>query len=273
MTPPSAQGESLPARTSLTLGAIPGATPDKWVSRWRDRYPDVGLTVDYFDLHGQLERILEGTVDVGYLRLRQGDDIRTELVHRVLLYREDPVVCAAEDHWIAAAERTVAWEEISQEPFFDPADMVPRSELPSIDAPQAGADLGRAERLALQTAASGAGLVLLPQSVARMLQRKDMVTRTVEGAPGFDTGLAWLRERDDAVIQEFIGVARGRRAGSGRAELPEGSTGKGQRASSGGKSAGRARRATDSAVPARRPSRQKPGSRPGRPPRGRRRPR
>ena len=209
----------------MILGAIPGATPDKWVARWRDRYPDLPLQVHYYDDAGfgsaaQCERIRAGTVDVGYIRLAEdAEAIDTNLFHRVLLYRESPVVCAAAHHWIAAAEQSVSAEEMAEEAIFDPADMVAAADRADTHTPQVGADLAHAERLAVETAATGAGVVVLPASVARVLSRKDVVTRTVEGLPGYQTGLAWLRERDSDLIQEFIGVARGRRPDSGRSAV------------------------------------------------------
>jgi len=106
----------------MILGAIPGATPDKWVARWRDRYPELPLQVHYYDDAGlstaaQLQRIRAGIVDVGYIRLPEGaEQVDKDVFHRVLLYREEPVVCAATDHWIAAAEHSVSAEEIAAEP-------------------------------------------------------------------------------------------------------------------------------------------------------------
>ena len=55
-----------------------------------------------------------------------------------------------------------------------------------------------------------------------MLSRKDVVVRQVDGLPGYDVGLCWLRERDSDLIQEFIGVARGRKPGSGRSAIGSG---------------------------------------------------
>lgn len=294
-----------PSRSALRLGAIPGASPDKWVARWRERYPDFTLRTDYFDEAGQVARVREGTVDVGYFRVLHGGGIADHIpsgagqtggpgqglgpdaaddLHRVVLYREDAAVCAAEDHWIAAADQSVAWEEIAGEAFFTPEQMLQQvgSGVGPVDVhtPVAGKDLARGERLALETAASGAGLVVLPFSMARMLMRRDMVVRTLTGHPGYETGLIWLREQDDPVIQEFIGVARGRRPGSGRNALPQ----KRQKASQGstresGKAKGEkspaqgtsATRGAGGATAGRPRSRQKPGSRRGQPPRGRRR--
>ena len=286
----------------MRLGAIPGATPDKWVTRWRERYPDFALSVDRFDEAGQLERLRAGTVDVGYIRFPEDVQAPTgEDLHRVWLYREAPVVCAARDHWVAAAETSVSWEEIAAEVFFDPAELLQETQaaepeqdsgaeqdaesaepeqkaLPATDVhtPKQGADLAAGERMALEVVAAGAGLVLLPNSVARMLARRDIVIREVEGIPGYDVGLAWLREADGPVIQEFIGVARGRKPGSGRSEI---STGVEARSDTKSGSAPKpetkqgSKRAAARAAPGRSRPGQKPGSRRGQPPRGRRRPR
>lgn len=322
----------------LRLAAIPGATPDKWAHRWRQRHPELDLEVSYYDDAGQLERVREGTADVGYVRVLSDDgagvdghggtlreapqqaeallarELRAAVdaaeLHRVVLYREEPVVCAARDHWVAAAEESVGWEEIAEEPFLRPEEMLqgwsgdaagdadgetcaasslqdaaggwrdqdhapsetggegPLAESSravstpaSVHIPRAGADLARAERVAMEVAASGAGLLILPNSVARMLGRRDVVIRRVEGLPGYDVGLAWRRDCDDAVIQEFVGIARGRRPGSGRTELPEGSAGVDSGPGKGSGKSGRAGRRSGGTQGRRRrpgPSRRRP---------------
>lgn len=215
----------------MILGAIPGATPDKWAARWRQRFPEHALDITYHDDAGQLDRISSGTVDIGYVRFREDEvDADRDMYHRVLLYREDPVVCAAADHWVAAADDSIEVTELADETFLDPTQMLnyrtaegddpgTSPERPGVHTPLRGADLAAAERMALEVAAAGAGVVVLPNSVARMLSRRDLVIRTLTGAPGYETGLAWLRERDSELIQEFIGIARGRRAGSPRSSL------------------------------------------------------
>lgn len=283
----------------MRLGAIPGATPDKWVTRWRERYPDFALSVERFDEAGQLERLHAGTVDVGYIRFPEDAQAPTgEDLHRVWLYREAPVVCASRDHWVAAAESSVTWEEISAEPFFDPAEMLQETQAADaeqaallaadVHTPKQGADLAAGERMALEVVASGTGLVVLPNSVARMLARRDIVIREIEGIAGYDVGLAWLREADSPVIQEFIGVARGRKPGSGRSEISSGVESKAaarsdsRSVSKSGSTSGAKpeskqkpgpKRAAARAAPGRSRPGQKPGSRRGQPPRGRRRPR
>ncbi|WP_010525562.1 LysR family transcriptional regulator substrate-binding protein [Nesterenkonia sp. F] len=277
-----------PPREVLRLGAIPGATPDKWAARWHARFPEVRLQVEYFDDAGQLKRLRAGTVDVGYLRLPEGEDLDAlvddpETFHRVLLYREEPVVCASRDHWIAAAEESVTAEDIAEESLLDPAGMVDPASL-DVHAPRAGVELARAERLAMEVVASGAGLLVLPNSVARMLSRKDVVIRRLEDRPGYAVGLCWLRSADDEAVQELIGVARGRRAGSVRSAGISESSGRSAKSakaeksqksqkSGGSGSSGRSGRATPAGARGGRPrpgGGPRPGSRRGRPPRGRR---
>ncbi len=244
------------------------------MTRWRERYPDFALSVDLFDEAGQLERLRAGTIDVGYIRFPAEAEVTTgDDLHRVWLYREDPVVCAARDHWVAAAEESVSWQEIAAEPFFEPAAMLvgdDRVVAESVHTPKLGADLAAGERMALEVVASGAGLLILPHSVARMLSRRDVVIRQVEDLPGHDVGLAWLREADSPVIQEFIGVARGRKAGSGRSEITTAAEPKSGAKKTNPKDP---KRGAARAAPGRSRPGPKPASRRGQPPRGRRRPR
>lgn len=259
----------------LVLGAIPGASPDKWVTRWRQRYPEIPLTVRYDEDAGVLERVRIGEADIAYLRHRAQDQTspegsfeansedssggspeqsESELFHRVQIYTEQAVVCAAADHWVAAAEESVDWADIAEEPFIDPVEM-------GVSGP--GAELAADERMAMEVVASGAGLLMLPNSVARALSRKDVVIRTLTDHPGFTVSLVWLREKDSPEIQEFIGIARGRKQSSGRSQLEPAGPKKGKKA----------KQAAARAEPSQRKSRQQPRSPRGRPPRGRRRPR
>lgn len=223
---PQAPEEEAAEPAGMTLAAVPGASPDKWAGRWRARFPEVPLTVHYFDdadgadPDAALARLQEGTADLAYVRSREGErPVDPDLFHRVVLYTEVPVVCAARDHWVAAAEESVPWADIAEEPFFRSADMTP-GETPDPHQPHAGEELARAERIAMEVVASGAGLMILPNSLARALSRKDVVIRTVEDHPGYDVALAWLREKDSDQIQEFIGIARGRKPQSARTQLP-----------------------------------------------------
>lgn len=248
---------SPPLPSRLVLGAVPGAAPDKWVRRWRQRYPDIPIEVQYYNDAGALDRVEVGTVDITYLRIRAGDPAPAkDLFHSVLIYSEEAVVCASREHWVAAAEESVQWAEIAEEPLIDPA----RMGVPATDPHTAlsGGDLAAAEGTAVEVAAAGTGLVLLPNSLARALSRKDVVVRSVTDQPGYEVYLVWLRQSDSEAIQDFIGIARGRKESSGRSQLPT----MRQPKPPGGRGG-----------PGQQRSRPQPQSPRARPPRGRRRPR
>jgi hypothetical protein len=106
------------------------------------------------------------------------------------------VVVARKGHEISVFEE-VALEDLAEETFLD-AD-----------------GLGGPE-MALQVVASGAGLLILPMSVARHFNVKDTVARRLTGAPTTEIALAWPSDATDEVIEEFIGIVRGRTAQSSR---------------------------------------------------------
>jgi DNA-binding transcriptional LysR family regulator len=63
---------------------------------------------------------------------------------------------------------------------------------------------------AIETVATGTGIVIVPMSVARLHHRKDVVHREVTDLPPTTIGLVWRRDRDDDDIQAFVGVVKGR---------------------------------------------------------------
>ncbi len=109
-----------------------------------------------------------------------------------------------------------------------PADLVGRTLLHDAGtgdrwaALRTGPDVVRPPSAPLSTAdavalvAAGSGLVVLPQSVARLHHRKDVTHRPVSELPGTQIGLAWLRDRTTAEVEELVGIVRGRTARSSR---------------------------------------------------------
>ena len=70
--------------------------------------------------------------------------------------------------------------------------------------------------------AAGIGLLVVPQSLARLHHRRDLVFRPVTDAPQSQVALSWLEDRTSDLVEEFIGIVRGRTVNSsrGRAETP-----------------------------------------------------
>jgi DNA-binding transcriptional LysR family regulator len=72
------------------------------------------------------------------------------------------------------------------------------------------------EQEAIETVAAGTGIVLVPMSVARLHQRKDVVHSVVTDLAPTTVALVWRRERDDDTTQAFVGVVKGRTANTSR---------------------------------------------------------
>jgi DNA-binding transcriptional LysR family regulator len=69
---------------------------------------------------------------------------------------------------------------------------------------------------AVEVVASGTGVVIVPMSIARLHNRKDVTYRVVTDLEPTTVGLAWLTDNEDPWVQRFIGIVRGRTERSSR---------------------------------------------------------
>ena len=69
---------------------------------------------------------------------------------------------------------------------------------------------------AVELVAAEVGVLVVPQSLARAHHRKDLTYRVVTDAPTSSVGLAWVRDRHTDLVEEMIGIVRGRTANSTR---------------------------------------------------------
>ncbi|MBT8160835.1 MULTISPECIES: LysR family transcriptional regulator substrate-binding protein [Arthrobacter] len=182
----------MPEQPRLRFAYVAGVTPGKWIRRWEERMPHVPLQSFMCDDAAQLEVLRDGSADLSFVRL----PVDRDGLHVIPLYEEQPGVVAPKGHEISVFEE-VALEDLAEEYFLDVAEM------------------GGPE-MALQVVASGAGLVILPMPVARHFNVKDTVARRLTGAVGTEIGLAWPSDSTSEVIEEFIGIVRGRTAQSSR---------------------------------------------------------
>lgn len=174
----------------FVLAFVPGVTPGKWAGVWNDRMPGVPLEVrpaSPADAHASLH---DGSADVALVRL----PVDQALLSVIPLYSEKAVVVAPKDHVLEAFE-TVTLADLADESRLE------------------GQDAGTVELVA-----ANLGIAIMPQSVARALSRRDVVARIITDAPETRVALAWLDGNPDPLIQEFIGIVRGRTANSSRGE-------------------------------------------------------
>lgn len=207
-TPRRAEPTPPPEPREFRLGAVPGATPGKWIGVWRERLPHVSLELREIPVAAQREAL--GDVDAALVRLplAASDD-----VHVIELYEELPVVVTAtESHLLAADELTLA--DLAGEIVIVPADDVLHTEVPDAVAPAFAPPADTAEAIA--TVAAGVGVVIVPMSLARAHQRRDVDYRVLADGPRSTVALAWLRENTTDDVETFVGIVRGRTARSSR---------------------------------------------------------
>jgi DNA-binding transcriptional LysR family regulator len=189
---------------TLRVGFVTGTTPDRWARAWQTQRRG-HLTLVPVTETEQEEAVHSGAVDMALVRL----PVETADLHCVRLYDELPVVVAGRDHVVAAAE-TVTLEDLSGEQLVRPHPSGWRPVVDQLAWPS------MSEREAVETVATGAGIVIVPMSVARLHHRKDVVHRTVTDVAPTTIALVWLRDRDDDVTQAFVGVVKGRTGRSSR---------------------------------------------------------
>jgi DNA-binding transcriptional LysR family regulator len=191
------------------LGYVPGVTPGKWARMWAERRPQVPLELITATTDEALELVRTGAMDAALVRL----PIDRTGLHTIPLYTETTVAVVPKDHVVTATEEaTVAdlADEIVLRPQDDtlvwPGD---RPGRPAAFAPSTTAE-------AIELVAAGVGLLVVPQSLARLHHRRDLTYRPLADAPGSSVGLAWPDAENTELMEEFIGIVRGRTVNSTR---------------------------------------------------------
>ncbi|MGW0146450.1 LysR family substrate-binding domain-containing protein [Streptomyces sp. NPDC004822] len=196
------------APSSFRLAYVPGVTPAKWVRIWNERFPDVPLTLHAATAAEAPELLRDGGADAGFVRL----PVDREFFSAIPLYTEATVVVVPKDHVISAVDE-VTLEDLADEVVFHPLDDVLGWERPpgrpGFERPATTAD-------AVELVAANVGLLVVPQSLARLHHRKDLTYRTLADAPQSSVALSWPQEATTDLVEDFIGVVRGRTVNSTR---------------------------------------------------------
>lgn len=196
---------------SLTLGYVPGGTPAKWARAWAQRHPDVRLHLRTVAAADAAAEVLDGALDVVVLRLPAD----TSGLAVIALYEEMTVAVVPADHLLSAAE-TLTAADLEGEPTLHPLDDV----VDWADAPGAPVEY-RPETTedAMQLVAAGTGTLIVPQSLARLYHRKDLTFRPITDAPTCPVALAFVDGSKSELVEEFIGIVRGRKPSSSRGQV------------------------------------------------------
>ena len=149
-----------------------------------------------------------------------------EKYHSIRLYEELPVVILPVDHVLTVLDE-VPVEELAEELLLQPASDIPAYEEVSRAWRESAGRIvpeGLTDKETIELVAAGVGLYIVPMSIARFYHRKDLTYRPVAGLDLYPVHLVWPRapkgeprsEELEALLQDFIGIVRGRTATSER---------------------------------------------------------
>jgi DNA-binding transcriptional LysR family regulator len=195
---------------SLTLGYVPGGTPAKWARIWAERHPEVPLQLRAVAAADAAAAVRAGTVDMALLRLPAD----TSGLAVIPLYEETAVAVVPTDHILTAVD-TITAADLDGEPMLLPLDHV----VAWTGAPGTPIDhRPETTKDAIELVAAGIGALIVPQSLARLHHRKDLTYRPITDAPTCPVVLAFPDGPQPALVEEFIGIVRGRKPGSSRGQ-------------------------------------------------------
>jgi DNA-binding transcriptional LysR family regulator len=176
----------------LLVAFVPGVIPGKWERVWRDRR--LGrLDLVPMNQDAALAALGDGTAHMALVRDTRPDDDR----HAIELYRESHVVVAPKGSLVAAFDS------------LDLADLADENVLAVDLLTGSGED-------AVELVAANVGVAVMPQALARVLSRKDVVARSLRDAPDTAISLVWPIDGAHPLAGAFVGVVRGRTARSSR---------------------------------------------------------
>jgi len=194
--------------SSFRLGYVPGVTPTKWVRIWNERLPRVALNLIQVPAAEAAALVRNLGADAVLLRL----PIDRTGLHAIPLYAETTVVVVPKDHVVTAVEE-VTTEDLADELMLHPLDNTLDWQRPpgrqADERPATTAD-------AVELVAEGAGLLVVPQSLARLHHRRDLTYRPLVDAPESRVALSWPEDETTELMEQFIGIVRGRTVNSTR---------------------------------------------------------
>ncbi|MFD7130686.1 LysR family substrate-binding domain-containing protein [Streptomyces sp. NPDC059894] len=193
---------------SFRLAYVPGVTPAKWVRTWAERLPDVPLALLQVTADEASGVLRDRAADAAFVRL----PVDRTVFSAIPLYTETTVVVVPKDHLLTAADE-VTLDDLADEVVLHPLDDVLGWERlpgePAFERPATTAD-------AIELVAANIGVLVVPQSLARLHHRRDLTYRPVVDAPQSSVALSWPEDATTDLVEAFIGIVRGRTVNSTR---------------------------------------------------------
>lgn len=178
--------ENSPEVAALRIGKVRGVTLTKWQRVWGERFASPLAVSDVADAE-QLVGLRDGSLDMCFVRL----PIDREGLHAIPLYEEQMVAWVSKEHPISAVDDVRL------------ADLEDEQVVTELNA--AATDL-----------VLGGAVLVVPMSIARGASRRDLTYRPIIDAEPAPVALAWRMDDENACLEDFIGVVRGRTVNSSR---------------------------------------------------------
>ncbi|HEU5223357.1 MAG TPA: LysR substrate-binding domain-containing protein [Candidatus Lumbricidophila sp.] len=179
-------------QSPLRLAYVAGVSPARWLRAWSERRPDVPLIATRVEQRHQTADLESGDADIAFVRL----PVDRDGLHVIPLWEELAVAVLPKGH----------------PGFPDDPESITLVELADLPVAPVQDD----SAMTVELVAAGTGYAIMPHGLARLHHRRDVVAVSISDAPPTQIALAWRVERDDADVQEFVGLVRGRGARSSR---------------------------------------------------------
>lgn len=243
-------------RISYVPAIMPGKWFNRWHERYGDRFPlaevpvreGLGINSLHQNLqlinpeiteesdplepeeHTPIERVEVPERPFAHMSILRPDrepaSTDRQKYHSIRLYEELPVVILPVDHVLTVLDE-VPVAELAEEFLLQPANDLPAYEEVSRQWREASGRIVPEvlnDKETIELVAAGVGLYIVPMSIARFYHRKDLTYRPVPDLDTYPVNLVWLRapkeeprsEELEVLLQDFIGIVRGRTASSDR---------------------------------------------------------
>jgi DNA-binding transcriptional LysR family regulator len=194
----------------ITVGYVPGVTPAKWARTWAERHPEGALQLHAVAAADAADALRAGTIDVALLR----PPADTSGLAVIPLYEETTVVVLPTDHLLTAVDEVTVSDLDGEQILVPLDDVVVWAAAPGVRIDHRPETTKEATELV----AAGIGALIVPQSLARLHHRKDLGYRPIADAPTCPVALAVPDGEQSALVEEFIGIVRGRKPSSSRGQ-------------------------------------------------------
>lgn len=185
-----------------------------FLRRYSERYPDVHLSLHEATSDVQVEELLRGRIDAGFLIPPLPDRALAQLDYLKVL-DEPLILCAPAGLALPPSGAPVRLQDLPHLPLI----IFPREVSPALhDAilscwraagitPAVGQQAIQMQTI-VSLVSAGMGLALVPQSVSNLMRPGVEYRALADPTPRVDTGIAWRRDNPSPVLQGFLELLR-----------------------------------------------------------------